>query len=150
MHMKPERVSKGGSYYFISRRSLKPVLTRDEYFESDDERYKDENYFLTKEAAADCASEISEAFGEKLERIAYNKEQNDKSFIKKIKSLPALFDLVKEPSKPGKKAEPKNDDAVFSMLSAIQAHDEKKDELDMAYKLIMASIENIIADANKE
>lgn len=148
--MRPERLPKGGNYYFISRRSLKLVMTRDEYFESDGERYNEENYFLTKGAAADCANEIAEAFGDKLERIAYNKEQNDKRFIRKIKSIPDRFNLVKDPSKTGKNAEPKTDDAILEMLSAIQEHDDKKEELDMAYKMIMAAIENIIADAKKE
>ena len=148
--MRPERLPLGESYYFISRRTLKPVPARDNHLESDDERYNDENYFLTREAASDCAGEIAEAFGQKLERIAYNKEQSDKSFIKKIKSLPVLYGLVSDPSDPDKKVEPKKDDAISSMLSAIQEHDDKKEELDLAYKLIMASIRTIISDAKKQ
>lgn len=153
--MKAERKKKGEQYYFISRRTLRPVLTRDEYFESDDERYKSENYFITKQAAYACSGEIQENFGEKLERIQYNKEQNDRSFIKAIKSLPSLYNLTKVPAttdekKRGPKTEPKIDDCIFDLLRHIQEHDEKKEEMDTAYKLIMGSIENIIADAEKE
>ena len=153
--MKAERKKKGEQYYFISRRTLRPVLTRDEYFESDDERYKNENYFISKEAAYSCAGEIQEHFGEKLERIQYNKEQNDRIFIKAIKSLPSLYNLTKAPAatdekKRGPKTEPKIDDCIFDLLRHIQEHDEKKEELDATYKLVMAAIENIIADADKE
>lgn len=159
--MKAKRKNKGEQYFFISRRTMRPVLTRDEYFESDDQRYDDENYFLTKNAAYSCADDIREQYGEKLEKIAYNKEMNDRSFIKAVKALPERYNLKKaqkpkpdetpnEEKKRAAKAQEGRDACIFDLLCRVQEHDDRKAALDNEYKSIMAAIEDIIADAEKE
>ena len=56
--MKANRLNKGDWYFFIQPSTLLPVATRDWYFDSDDQRYFDENYFITREAVNACAQAL--------------------------------------------------------------------------------------------
>lgn len=57
--MKADRQDKGAWYFFIQPSTLLPAATRDWYFDSDDQRYADENYFLTREAVRECAEALA-------------------------------------------------------------------------------------------
>lgn len=57
--MKAERQDKGAWYFFIRPSTLLPAATRDWYFDSDNQRYADENYFLTREAVRECAEALA-------------------------------------------------------------------------------------------
>lgn len=56
--MKTERIERGEWYFYIQPSTLLPRATRDWYFDSDDQRYYDENYFLTREAVNACAQAL--------------------------------------------------------------------------------------------
>ena len=57
--MKAERIERGEWYFYIQPSTLLPCSTRDWYFDSDDQRYYDENYFLTREAVNACAQALA-------------------------------------------------------------------------------------------
>lgn len=57
--MKAERLDRAEWYFFIQPSTLLPCATRDWYFDSDDKRYFDENYFLTREAVNACAEALA-------------------------------------------------------------------------------------------
>lgn len=139
--MKIERLPKDAQYYFIQPSTLKPVLTRDLYFNSDDERYKSENYFLTRDAVNECAESL-EPYAEELERIANERKRATRNFVKGIHAIPAKHKLATE--------EATNDEAIFDLLALCQEHDDAEAKALEAARLVRGKVENIIADAVKE
>lgn len=123
------RKAKGEEYFFINAR-LVPYLTHDWYFGTDDERFKKGNYFLTREAAYDCAEDLVE-FGKRLEKNQDQREDNDRDFINTVRDL---FKLKRKTS----------DELVDATVEAIRNYDDRKAELKRERTLIAAKIDKVI------
>lgn len=139
--MKIERLPKDAQYYFIQPSTLKPVLTRDLYFDSDDERYKSDNYFLTRDAVNECAESLA-PYADKLERIANERKRATRNFVKGVHALPVKHKLATPNAT--------KDEAIFDLLALCQEHDDAEAKALKATRLVRAKVENIIADAEKE
>ena len=146
--MKAERQQRHADYYFIQPSTLKATRTRDEYFESDDQRYYDENYFITAEAARACAADIQDQFGDTFAELHSRRKQNDRDFIKAVKAIPEKYHLQPKDGKDNAKAAPL--DACTALLLEITRHDKEAGAVADALSEVRGKIENFIADARKE
>lgn len=69
------RLEKGEAYWFVQPSTMECHRTRDEYFESDDEKFVGGNYYPEKGPAEALAAALQEEFSERLEKIASEKDQ---------------------------------------------------------------------------
>ena len=81
------RLPQGSNYHFISLRYFKIVTTQDCYFDSDDQRFAEGNYFTDVNVARACFATIREEYGAKLEAIESAKERNKSKLISTISHL---------------------------------------------------------------
>ena len=100
------RLPQGSYYHFISLRYFKIVPTRDCYFDSDNQRFAEGNYFTDVDVARACFATIREEHGGELEEIEYLIERNKRKLISTISHL-----VDKALGKPamGKKSEDKEE-----------------------------------------
>lgn len=104
--MKAERLDRAEWYFFIQPSTLLPCATRDWYFDSDDQRYFDENYFLTREAVNACAealapvrdelAQLRERAKDKLLPIGERKEIDEKIAACRFAAESIISDAKKE------------------------------------------------------
>lgn len=137
-----ERQPNGGEYFFISHRTLKPVLTRDWYFFTDNEKWKKNNYFLTREKAYECSAEIYEQYGEKMETVDYKKEQLDRALIQFVRNIPGKYKL-------GKSGQDSNT-AIFDLLDTLDEYEERNKQLSDDRRFIRERIDMIIRNYPKQ
>ena len=81
------RLPQGSDYHFISLRFFKIVATHDCYFDSDDQRFAEGNYFTDVNVARACFATIKDEYGAKLEAIESAKERNKSKLISSISNL---------------------------------------------------------------
>ena len=81
------RLPQGSDYHFISIRFFKIVTTHDCYFDSDDQRFAEGNYFTDVNVARDCFATIREQYGGELEKIENLIERNKSKLISTISHL---------------------------------------------------------------
>ena len=81
------RLPQGSDYHFISLRYWKIVPTQDCYFDSDNQRFADGNYFTDVNVARACFATIREELGGELEKIENLKERNKNKLISTISKL---------------------------------------------------------------
>lgn len=81
------RLPQGSDYHFISLRYFKIVTTHDCYFDSDDQRFAEGNYFTDVNVARDCFATIREQYGGELEKIENLIERNKSKLISTISHL---------------------------------------------------------------
>ena len=81
------RLPQGSDYHFISLRYWKIVPTQDCYFDSDNQRFADGNYFTDVNVARVCFATIREELGGELEKIENLKERNKNKLISTISHL---------------------------------------------------------------
>ena len=81
------RLTQGSEYHFISLRYNKIVATHDCYFDSDDQRFAEGNYFTDSNVARACFATIQDEYGAKLEAIESAKERNKSKLISTISHL---------------------------------------------------------------
>ena len=81
------RLPKGSDYHFISLRYFKIVATHDCYFDSDNQRFAEGNYFTDVNVARACFATIREEHGGELEEIENLKERNKRKLISTISHL---------------------------------------------------------------
>ena len=81
------RLPQGSDYHFISLRYNKIVATHDCYFDSDDQRFAEGNYFTDVNVARACFATIRDEYGAKLEAIESAKERNKSKLISTISHL---------------------------------------------------------------
>ena len=81
------RLPQGSDYQFISLRYFKIVTTHDCYFDSDDQRFAEGNYFTDVNVARACFATIRDEYGAKLEAIESAKERNKSKLISTISHL---------------------------------------------------------------
>lgn len=99
-----ERQPAGGQYYFIRFSNLKSCVTTDCHFDSDDEKFSGDNYFLSSDQCKACAVALREQFGEELERIAHTRNLNRDFLVKSLREIAAQYKFGKTSEK-AKKAE---------------------------------------------
>lgn len=136
------RSPKGEDYVFIRLSNFKVCVTRDEYFDSDDEHYESGNYFHSSETAKKCVGTLRELYGERLESLAYNKTLNEHSFIKSIGDIIKVHKLgVKE----AKKAK-----AADAMLAAFKDYTSNRDRINKDLATTRESVIETIKEFNHE
>ena len=81
------RLPQGSEYHFISLRYWKIVRTQDCYFDSDNQRFAEGNYFTDVNVARECFATIREEHGGELEEIENLKERNKRKLISTISHL---------------------------------------------------------------
>lgn len=146
------RLPKGSEYRFISLRFFKIVTTQDCYFDSDNQRFAEGNYFTDVNVARACFATIREQYGGELEAIESAKERNKSKLISTISHLidkalgnPASGkkseDEEEAPEKPVK-VEPQ--DIVQDLIFAYGRYQDTKAELAAKQEEITKAIKAII------
>ena len=146
------RLPQGSDYHFISLRFNKIVTTHDYYFDSDDQRFAEGNYFTDVNVARACFATIQDEYGAKLEAIESAKERNKNKLIYTISHLvdKALGkpiegkkseDEEKAPKKPVK-VEPQ--DIVQGLILAYGSYLDKNAEVAAKKEEIATAIKAII------
>lgn len=146
------RLSQGSKYYFISLRYFKIVATQDCYFDSDNQRFAEGNYFTDVNVARACFATIREQYGGELEEIENLIERNKRKLISTISNLvdKALGnpdsdkkseDEEKAPKK-SVKVEPQ--DIVQDLILAYGGYQDTKAELAAKQEEITKAIKAII------
>ena len=146
------RLPKGSNYHFISLRYWKIVPTQDCYFDSDNQRFAEGNYFTDVNVARACFTTIREEHGGELEEIENLKERNKRKLISTISHLvdkalgnPATGkkseDEEEAPKKPVK-VEPQ--DIVQDLILAYGTYQDTKAELAAKQDEITKAIKAII------
>ena len=146
------RLTQGSEYHFISLRYFKIVATQDCYFDSDNQRFAEGNYFTDVNVARECFATIREEHGGELEKIENLKERNKRKLISTISHLvdkalgnPASgkkSEDEEEAPKKSVKVEPQDivQDLVLAYGSYLDKNAEiaaKKEEITTAIKAII-------------
>ena len=141
------RLPQGSDYHFISLRYWKIVHTQDCYFDSDDQRFAEGNYFTDVNVARACFATIQDEYGAKLEAIESAKERNKSKLISTISHLVEKAkgkkseDEEEAPKKPVK-VEPQ--DIVQDLVLAYDSYLDKNAELAAKQEEIIKAIKAII------
>ena len=146
------RLPQGSDNHFISLRYWKIVATQDCYFDSDNQRFADGNYFTDVNVARACFATIREEHGGELEEIENLKERNKRKLISTISHLvdkalgnPASGkkseDGEEAPKRPVK-VEPQ--DIVQDLILAYGTYQDTKAELATKQEEITKAIKAII------
>lgn len=146
------RLPQGSNYHFISLRYFKIVATQDCYFDSDNQRFAEGNYFTDVNVARACFATIREQYGGELEEIENLIERNKRKLISTISNLvdKALGnpdsdkkseDEEKAPKK-SVKVEPQ--DIVQDLILAYGGYQDTKAELAAKQEEITKAIKAII------
>lgn len=146
------RLPQGSDYHFISLRYWKIVPTQDCYFDSDNQRFAEGNYFTDVNVARACFATIREELGGELEKIENLKERNKNKLISTISHL-----ADKALGKPvmGKKSEDEEEaleksvkvepqDIVQDLILAYGTYQNTKAELAVKYEEITKAFKAII------
>jgi hypothetical protein len=157
-HEPIDRLPRNTEYYFIDMRTWKKVChTPDLYMYSDNMKYEDGNYFLTKEAAVNALDFIENEVG-LLEDYDVQREDLDAKFIKNVLSLkdklcPKTKRLTKKEIAAGKTEpepiKPDTDAAAFTLLEFINNYTEAKDIISAKVSLTKKDIKYRISIADK-
>ena len=146
------RLPQGSDYQFISLRYFKIVPTQDCYFDSDNQRFAEGNYFTDVNVARACFATIREQYGGELEKIENLIERNKGKLISTISHLvdkalgkPVMGkkseDEEEAPKKPVK-VEPQ--DIVQDLVLAYGTYQDTKAELAAKQEEITKAIKSII------
>ena len=130
------RLPQGSDYHFISLRYWKIVPTQDCYFDSDNQRFADGNYFTDVNVARACFATIREELGGELEKIENLKERN------KNKLISTISHLVDKALEKSVKVEPQ--DIVQDLILAYGTYQDTKAELAVKYEEITKAFKAII------
>ena len=146
------RLLQGSEYYFISLRYWKIVTTQDCYFDSDDQRFAEGNYFTDVNVARECFATIRKEHGGELEEIENLKERNKRKLISAISHLvdkalgnPATgkkSEDEEEALEKSVKVEPQN--IVQDLILAYGTYQDTKAELAAKQEEITKAIKAII------
>ena len=146
------RLPKGSDYHFISLRYFKIVATHDCYFDSDNQRFKEGNYFTDVNVARSCFATIREEYGGELEEIENLKERNKRKLISTISHLvdkalgnPATgMKSEDEEEAPKKSVKVEPQDIVQDLILAYGTYQDTKAELATKQEEITKAIKAII------
>lgn len=146
------RLTQGSEYHFISLRYRKIVRTQDCYFDSDNQRFAEGNYFTDVNVARECFATIREEHGGELEEIENLKERNKRKLISTISHL--VDKTLGNPAS-GKKSEDEEEahekpvklepqDIVQELVLAYGTYQDTKAELAAKQEEITKAIKAII------
>ena len=146
------RLPQGSDYHFISLRYNKIVATHDCYFDSDDQRFAEGNYFTDVNVARACFATIRDEYGAKLEAIESAKERNKSKLISTISHLvdKALGKPIKgnksedEEKAPEKPIKVEPQDIVQEMVLAYGSYLDNNAEIAAKQEEITKAIKAII------
>ena len=146
------RLPQGSDYHFISLRYFKIVPTQDCYFDSDNQRFAEGNYFTDVNEARACFATIREQYGGELEKIENLIERNKGKLISTISHLvdKALGKPVMgkksedEEEAPKKSAKVEPQDIVQELVLAYGTYQDTKAELAAKQEEITKAIKSII------
>lgn len=146
------RLPQGSDYHFISLRFFKIVTTHDCYFDSDDQRFAEGNYFTDVNVARACFATIQDEYGAKLEAIESAKERNKTKLISTISHLvdKALGKPIEgkksedEEGAPKKPVKVEPQDIVQGLILAYGSYLDKNAELAAKKEEITTAIKAII------
>lgn len=146
------RLTQGSEYHFISLRYFKIVATQDCYFDSDNQRFKEGNYFTDVNVARACFATIREEHGGELEEIENLKERNKRKLISTISHLvdKALGKPIKgkksedEEKAPEKPVKVEPQDIVQDLFFAYGTYKDTNAELAAKQEEITKAIKAII------
>ena len=146
------RLPQGSDYHFISLRYWKIVLTQDCYFDSDNQRFAEGNYFTDVNVARECFATIREEHGGELEEIETLKERNKRKLISTISHLvdkalgnPASDKKSEdEEEAPKKSVKVKPQEIVQDLVLAYGTYQDTKAELAAKQEKINKAIKAII------
>ena len=146
------RLPKGSDYHFISLRYWKIVATQDCYFDSDNQRFAEGNYFTDVNVARACFATIREEHGGELEEIENLKERNKRKLISTISHLvdkalgnPTYCKKSEDEEKaPKKSVKVEPQDIVQDLILAYGTYQDTKAELAAKQEEITKAIKAII------
>ena len=146
------RLTQGSEYHFISLRYWKIVRTQDCYFDSDNQRFAEGNYFTDVNVARECFATIREEHGGELEKIENLKERNKRKLISTISHLvdkalgnPASGEKSEDEEKaPKKSVKVEPQDIVQELVLAYGTYQDTKAELAAKQEVITKAIKAII------
>ena len=146
------RLPKGSEYHFISLRFWKIVPTHDCYFDSDNQRFAEGNYFTDVNVARACFATIREEHGGELEEIENLKERNKRKLISTISHLvdkalgnPASDKKSEDDKKaPKKSVKVEPQDIVQELVLAYGTYQDTKAKLAAKQEEITKAIKAII------
>ena len=146
------RLLQGSEYYFISLRYWKIVTTQDCYFDSDNQRFEEGNYFTDVNVARACFATIRKQYGGELEAIESAKERNKSKLISTISHLveKALGNPIEgkksedEEEAPEKPVKVEPQDIVQDLILAYGRYQDTKAELAAKQEEITKAIKAII------
>lgn len=146
------RLPQGSEYHFISLRYFEIVATQDCYFDSDNQRFAEGNYFTDVNVARACFATIREQYGAKLEAIESAKERNKSKLISTISHL--VYKAIGKPASnkksedeeeaPKKSVKVKRQDIVQDLVLACGTYQDTKAELAAKQEEITKAIKAII------
>lgn len=149
------RVPAGCSYYFIRLSQLKACATNDLRFDSDDEKFANGNYFLSRERCHECATELQEQFAEPLATISNKSEQNRDSFLTAVRNIITAREWDAFPEKEDEIASLKKDElqkaakGISEMADAYATFEAERKALRKEREEITARVKEIIANFPK-
>lgn len=146
------RLPQGSDYHFISLRFFKIVTTHDCYFDSDDQRFAEGNYFTDVNVARACFATIQDEYGGELEKIENLIERNKQNLISTISGLvnKALGKPIKgkksedEEEAPEKPVKVEPQDIVQDLVLAYGSYQSKNAEIAAKKEEITTAIKAII------
>lgn len=146
------RLPQGSDYHFISLRYFKIVTTHDCYFDSDDQRFAEGNYFTDVNVARACFATIRDEYGADLEKIENLIERNKSKLISTISHLvdKALGKPIKgnksedEEKAPEKPVKVEPQDIVQDLIIAYDSYLGKNAEIAAKKEEITTAIKAII------
>lgn len=146
------RLTQGSEYHFISLRYWKIVRTQDCYFDSDDQRFAEGNYFTDVNVARACFATIREQYGAKLEEIENLIERNKRKLIATVSKLvdKALGNPDSDKKSEDEEEAPKNpvkvepQEIVQELVLAYGTYQDTKAELAAKQEEITKAIKAII------
>lgn len=146
------RLTQGSEYHFISLRYWKIVRTQDYYFDSDNQRFAEGNYFTDVNVARACFATIREQYGGELEEIENLIERNKRKLISTISHLvdkalgnPASGKKSEdEEEAPKKSVKVKPQEIVQDLVFAYGTYQDTKAELAAKQEEINKAIKAII------
>ena len=146
------RLPKGSEYHFISLRYWKIVRTQDCYFDSDNQRFAEGNYFTDVNVARECFATIREEHGGELEEIENLIERNKRKLISTVSKLvnkalgnPASGKKSEDEEKvPKKSVKVEPQDIVTDLVLAYGTYQDTKAEIAAKQEEITKAIKAII------
>ena len=146
------RLPQGSDYHFISLRFFKIVTTHDCYFDSDDQRFAEGNYFTDVNVVRACFATIQDKYGGELEKIENLIERNRQNLISTISGLvnKALGKPIKakksedEEKAPEKPVKVEPQDIVQDLILSYGSYQSKNAEIAAKKEEITTAIKAII------